>query len=348
MWLSEKGKGNLERYFFLGIAFLLVFIPAAIRYDVGTDYLNYLAIYEDSMLLDKYKSAEPSFYFVNWFYKSIDAHFQWMFATFAFIFTMVAFRSYPRKQAWLLHFLIFSMLWFFSFNGMRQAIAVMWSLLALFYFFDRKYIWFFVLTLFGATFHQSVLFVALVGLVALFPLERRIKTRIAPLFFIGFIVFTLISMNVVLAYMEQIIGLVGSKYVSYFDSSKHFAERDYGSGLGVLAKILFSIYIIWHAKNFIEVNERYWLLIVVVFFYAVGTVLGNDIIIFGRMGQTFVMGPVVAAFVLLQLPNNRVINRLVLGFFLIFLAFTYVKDSFGEPTTYGDPKRVPYQTVFQL
>src|SRR5690554_359966 len=238
VWLSERMHYKLDRWFLLGIAFLLLFVPAAIRYDIGTDYVNYLAIYEGTSAtktLEPYKFKEPLFYFVNWFYKSIDAHFQWMFATFAFIFTMVAFRSYPRKQAWLLHFLIFSMLWFFSFNGMRQAIAVMWSLLALFYFFDRKYICFFVLTLFGATFHQSVLFVALVGLVALFPLERRIKTRIAPLFFIGFIVFTLISMKVLLAYMEQIIGVVGLKYVSYFDSSKHFVERDYGSGLGVLA-----------------------------------------------------------------------------------------------------------------
>lgn len=45
VWLSEKGKGNLERYFFLGLAFLLVCVPAAIRYDVGADYMSYLAIY---------------------------------------------------------------------------------------------------------------------------------------------------------------------------------------------------------------------------------------------------------------------------------------------------------------
>ncbi len=110
MWASEKGRTRFDRWFLLGIAFLLVFVPAAIRYDIGTDYVNYLAIYEGTSAtktLEPYKFKEPLFYFVNWFYQSIDAHFQWVFATFAFIFTAVAFKAYPKKNAWLLHFLFF-------------------------------------------------------------------------------------------------------------------------------------------------------------------------------------------------------------------------------------------------
>src|SRR5690554_3242357 len=180
VWLSERMHYKLDRWFLLGIAFLLVFVPAAIRYDIGTDYVNYLAIYEGTSAtktLEPYKFKEPFFYFVNWFLRSIGAHFQWMFATFAFIFTAVAFKAYPKKNAWLLHFLFFSMLWFFSFNGMRQAVALAWCLLAMFNFFERKYFAFFVLSFIGATFHQSALLITFAGVAALIPLGSIFKSR---------------------------------------------------------------------------------------------------------------------------------------------------------------------------
>lgn len=137
--------------------------------------------------VEPYKYKEPSFYFINWFYQSIGAHAQWMFATFAFIFTAIAFKAYPKKNAWLLHFLFFSMLWYFSFNGMRQAVALSWCLLALFAYFDKRYLWFCVLILIGASFHQSALFIAIAGLVALIPLSNFVKGRIAPYAFIAII-----------------------------------------------------------------------------------------------------------------------------------------------------------------
>ena len=346
VYLSEKGRRKIDRQFLLGIAFLLVFVPSAIRYDIGTDYMAYKEIYENPVRLIKYLK-EPGFYFVNWFLSKIGAHFQWMFATYAFIFTAVAFKAYPKKGAWLLHFLFFSMLWFFSFNGMRQAVALSWCFLALFAFFEKRYVWFVLLTLVGSTFHQSALFITAAGLMALIPLSWHIKTRLAPLVFVGFIIFTYVSMNIVLVYMEQILNLVGlTKYSGYFSSAKHFIARDFGTGLGVLAKVLFSIYIIWNAKAFIKQNKNYWLLIVLVFAYAVGVVLADKIIIFGRMADTFVVAPIVAGYLLLQLPSNKQINRIVLGAFLVFLALSFIKDGMGIETSYADPKRNPYQTIF--
>ncbi|MBE0471496.1 MAG: EpsG family protein [Methyloprofundus sp.] len=350
VWLSEKGRTKLDRWVLLGIAFLLVFVPAAIRYDIGTDYLNYLAIYEGTSAiktLEPYKFKEPLFYFVNWFLKSIDAHFQWMFAAFAFIFTAAAFKAYPRKNAWLLHFLFFSMLLFFSFNGLRQAVALSLSFLALFHFFERRYFWFFALNIVGATFHQSALFITATGLAALIPLGIHLKTRIAPFVFIGFIGFTYISMSVVLVYLEQILNLVGlTKYAGYFSSTRHFIPRDFGSGLGVLAKLLFSIYIILNAKALIELNKNYWLLIILTFAYALGIVLANNIVIFGRMADTFILAPVIGAFLLFHLPKNKQFHRLVLTVFLLFLILSFSKEGIGTETSYADPKRNPYQTIF--
>ncbi|WP_148561847.1 EpsG family protein [Thiopseudomonas alkaliphila] len=348
VWLSEKMLYKLDRCLVIGVAFFLVFLPAAIRYDIGTDYLNYLEIYESGSYID-YKLKEPAFYFINWFLDSIGAHFQWLFVVFSFIFTAVAFKAYPRKNVWLLHFLFFSMLWYFSFNGIRQAMALSWCLLALFQFFDRKYVFFIVLTLIASTFHQSALIFTLVGIACMVPLNDRIKTYLAPLVFIGFIAFTFVAMNVVLTYMEQILQLLGlTKYAGYFNSAKHFIARDFGSGIGVLAKILFSCYVIFNAKNFIEINKQYWFLIVLVFAYAVATVLANNIIIFGRMADVFILAPIASSYLLLQLPKNRQVHKLVLACFIAFLLLSFIKEGFGVATSYADPKRNPYQTIFEV
>ena len=346
VYLSEKGRRKIDRQFLLGIAFLLVFVPSAIRYDIGTDYMAYKEIYENPVRLIKHLK-EPGFYFVNWFLSKIGAHFQWMFASFAFIFTAVAFKAYPKKGAWLLHFLFFSMLWFFSFNGMRQAIALAWCLLALVYFFDRKYLCFFILTLIGAIFHQSALFITAIGLMALIPLSFNFKTRIAPIIFISIIIVTFVSMNIVLVYIEQILKFAGfTVYASYFSNVKHFITRDFGSGLGVLAKVLFSLYIILNTKQLLQFNKNYWLLICLIVVYTVGVVLANNIIIFGRMANTFIVAPVFGAFILYQLKRNKNIHRLVLAVFMIFLLLSFIKDGMGIETSYANPKRNPYQTIF--
>lgn len=347
VWLSDKGHSKVDRWVLLGIAFLLVFIPSAIRYDIGTDYFSYLEIYENASLLESYKFKEPGFYFVNSVLSNIGAHFQWMFTVFAFIFTAVAFRAYPKNNAWLLHFLFFSMLWFFSFNGIRQAVALAWCLLAVFNFFERRYFTFFVLTFIASNFHQSALFITLTGGAALLPLGSTFKSRIAPIVFIGFIIFTFFSMNIVLLYMEQLLNIIGmTKYSSYFSNSKHFLERDFGSGLGILAKLIFCIYVIINTKHLITINKRYWLVAILTFVYALSSIIAMNIVIFERMLITFTLGPVIGAYLLFLIAENILPNRLALSFFLLLLLLSFVKDSFGIKTTYGDPKKNPYQTIF--
>lgn len=66
--------------------------------------------------------------------------------------------------------------------------------------------------------------------------------------------------------------------------------RDYGTGLGALAKVLFACYLILNTQHFIAKNKNYWLLMMLVFAYAVATVLANEIVIFGRLASVFVGG----------------------------------------------------------
>lgn len=347
MWLSEKGKGRLERYFFLGLAFLLVFVPAAIRYDVGTDYVNYLAIYQDSWRLESYKK-EPGFYFINWFYQSINAHFQWMFATFAFIFTAVAFKVYPRKQAWVLHLALITLLYFQSFNIVRQAVAMVFCLWALKELIDKQNIRFIALCLLASLFHQSAVIFLLVGLASLIPVSYRLKSYIAPVFFIAFLALSFLILPNILKLIEWALLKAGmTKFASYFGNSKHFIARELGTGMGVLITLSFCFYVFTQSRRLLNTKPGYWAVILFTFFYAFSVVLSAQIVIFGRASMTFLPGFIYVIYVIYSLPSNTRLKNIFVLMFLLFLTMSFFKESFGIPNHYYDPKRVPYQTIFE-
>lgn len=347
VWLSEKGRTNFDRRFLLAIAFFLVFIPSAIRYDIGTDYLSYVRIFENLDILENYKLKEPGFYYISWVLKANNIHFQSMFATFAFIFTAVAFKAYPRNNAWLLHFLFFSMLWFFSFNGMRQAVALSWCMLATFNFFNKHYLKFIILILIAITFHQTAIFIAMVGVIACIPLNTYLKKYIFPIIFIILIIFTYLSIDIVLNIIESSLNLFGfTRYANYFNNPKHFIQKEFGTGLGILMKILFSLYCILNTNSLLKLNKNYWIIILLLLFYIIGLILANKIVIFVRMSEIFIIAPIVSAYLLLQVPTNKKINKLILILFLAYSLLAFFKLSLGIPNSYTDPKLMPYQTIF--
>lgn len=346
VYISDKGKGRLERQAFLLMAFLLIFIPSAFRFDIGTDFLNYIAIYNN---LDTYGDRlEPGFYLLNQLFYSIEANPQWIFISSAFIFSIVLFAAYPIKGAWILHFAAVSLLWFPSFNIIRQSLAIVFTLLATFCFFDKKYIHFFILSLIGVMFHFSAIFITTLGVLALIPIRNNLKTTTLPLVFLGMIALTYISMAIALNYIQQILNIAGlSNYAWYFNSS-HFLQRDFGSGLGALVKILFSVYIILNAKSILRLNPAYWILIPLNFLYAVATILANEIVIFGRMQQVFMIAPIISLYILYLLPINKSKHKLVIYLFLTYLLLNFTKESLGLKTSYADPKLNPYQTVLLI
>lgn len=343
VYISDKGKGLLERRVFLTIAFLLVFIPSAIRYDIGTDFLNYINIYEN---IDIYTYLEPGFYLLNWTLNYLNVDSQWVFVLTSLIFTIAFFVAYPPKSgAWILHFAMMTLLWFISFNTIRQALSTAICFYAIFYFFDKKYVPFFLFTLLATTFHTSAIIILLVGLIALIPLKRSLMYLAFPNIFIGLMIISYIFITVVTVFIGQILGFIGlEQYLGYFDSG-HFSENNLGSGLGALVKMLFCVYVIFNTKYILQMNQQYWIIILLTFFYGLGSVLATNIIIFSRMQQTFLMAPIIACYLIYRLPQNKQLHKTVISLFFIFLFLTFIKESIGAKSTYSDPKINPYQTI---
>lgn len=346
VWASEKGRTKIDRWGLLFISFLLLFIPSAIRYDVGSDFISYIKIYENAWALESYKLKEPAFYFINWLLKKADAEPQWLFVVFAFLFTVIPFTAYNRNNAWVLHFMFFSILWFFSFTGIRQAVALSFCFISLFHFFDKNYLLFFCSVAVAALFHQSAVVIGIIGLIVIVvPLPIRLKKSLVPFVFISLIIFSYFLIGLLLYYIEKILGVIGlGSYSAYF-SGRFFVARTDGTGFAALFKIMLSIYIIARTKEFLSINYSYWIMIALVFVYAISVVLAMNIEIFGRMSTMLVFVIPVALFLLTYLRNNN-LHRLVIISFLTFFLLLFIKDGFGLASSIHDPNINPYKTIF--
>ena len=238
-----------------------------------------------------------------------------------------------------------TLLWFISFNTIRQALSTAICFYAIFYFFDKRYIPFFLFTLVATTFHTSAIIVFLVGLVALIPLKRSLMYLAFPNIFIGIMIISYIFITLVTVFIGQILGFIGlEQYLGYFNSG-HFSENNLGSGLGALVRILFSIYIILNTKYILQMNQQYWIIILLTFLYGLGTILASNIIIFGRMQQTFLMAPIIACYLIYRVPRNNKLHKTVMLVFFTLLFLFFVKESIGVKSAYSNPKINPYQTI---
>jgi hypothetical protein len=346
VYLSEKGRSYVDRWVLLCIAFLLVFVPSAIRYDVGVDFFSYISIYEN---LEYRSDLEKGFYFINWILKSINAHPQWSIVTFAFIFTAIAFYGFPKKNRWLIFLAFILTMWFFSFNGIRQAIAVAFSVWAVKLFLNNKIIQFTLVMIVAGLFHQSAWLVIPIGYIALVPLPKFFQNYLIPILMIGFIGFVYFKANILFGVFEQVLNTIGMiKYANYFSNITHFVGNHSGTNLGILIILLFCLYFISISKYIIFQGSQYRLLIYFVFGYAVSTVLAVQIVIFSRMQITFIIGIIYAIYVLWDMQIYRKLNKLIALLYIIFLLASFIKLSIGTPTFYADPKRNPYQTIFDV
>ena len=293
-------------------------------------------------------SKESGFYYVNYLLSSIGAHFQWSFAAFAFLFSYAAFKSYPRKQAWLIHLVFFAVFYLLSFFYIRTAVAVGFSLWGLHVFLKGKTFQFLLLIGIASLFHKSTLLVGFVGLLSLVPLKAYFKSYVFPVIAIVFLCVALFKSSALFALSEWFLNVAGlTKYANYFNSSKWMDTRNLGSSLGVLSKILFCLYVIFNTSNIVKLNERYWSVVVFIFVYALATILSAQIVIFGRAAMTFLPGFIYVIYVMYSLPSNTRLKNVFVLMFLLFLTMSFFKESFGIPNHYYDPKRVPYQTIFE-
>lgn len=94
IFISDRAKYKSDKLFLIFLSFITIFIPSAIRYDIGTDYGSYIEIYNN---LEEHEYIEKGFYYLNKILLSINADSQLVIIISSFIYFYICYISYPKK-----------------------------------------------------------------------------------------------------------------------------------------------------------------------------------------------------------------------------------------------------------
>ena len=298
---------------------LPLFVLSAFRYGVGTDYFNYLRHFREFYQFGIRHGTEFGWYLMNYSISWFGLPEQFIFIISSAIYLIAVFvfllRVSPNPGC-SIFLLVFMGHFFFSMNGVRQAIADAIVCACLPFFLEKKY-WQFSLGIFLASlFHTVALIFGLA--VVLFDL---IRLRRENVLFYTIIWIVSIPISIFLTH-SMIAGTHYEMYISYKDlaltSSKILGFLIY-VGICILATYFYSnkYYYIFYYR-FIVISV--WLSILG---FTWGTVAG-------RLKSSFSLPLIVLIPMIIANIENERTRRLCTVFVLLFyISYSFIKSYFG-------------------
>ncbi len=164
LYLSDKVSKSFERKLLITLSFFIIFIVAAIRYNVGSDYQSYSYLYY-AFQDGNEQFVEIGYRFLNIFIYKLGFNFEWFVAILSFITYFIFYKSYPKEKAYIFHFLFICTLYLYSFSNFRSSLVYGIMFIAIInYIENKKIIPFFILFAVSFSFHESSVIYLLIPL----------------------------------------------------------------------------------------------------------------------------------------------------------------------------------------
>lgn len=314
--LSHLIKNRTISAFLTMVIFIILWIVSSLRFEIGTDFVNYVKQYNDIKGLSLFgTNLEPLYVLiVKLVYYTTDNP-QYLFSIISLITLISFFSFYDRKYSLIAIFVFITVMYLPSFSLIRQSAAVSILLLSSKALVEKRTSKSVMLTLLAAMFHFS----ALLFIPFILLRNFRIKFRQGIILLI-LCAFSIIIYNLPLLILQSGL-LAGTKYGVYA-GNMFSAKTEVGTGLGVILKILPSIIFIISSEIFKwRRNEELLpvLKVILWFNYAfiVAVMLSLSIQIFNRLVDFMMFAPIVTAVYLpkfIQKPQNRLI---IVGLFAL-------------------------------
>lgn len=337
-YFVENSEIKWQRSLCRCVLFLILWIPAAIRFDIGTDYKNYVDLFwgvKSELYL------EWGFQFLFYTVRKLNLGVQAVFVISSFfIYFPVCFFLRRKYFTFTIVFYIL-ILYLSSYSIIRQALVVSVSIWAMSLYLDGKTLRSIFVVAFATLFHSSAFLILPLFLIAKIKLNRML---LLGLLFVGG--FFLYKFN----FIELIFGsdlFLDSSYGGYANSSFN-TDAEVGSGLGILLNLILPILVILSRDRILTLNNRYLFLTNLVIIYAYAALLAANVHIFNRFLDTFRFVPVMMIFPLVQSFSKKLTKQLVLCFFLL----TNIVIVFEKGVLANDKKTdsgtgaSPYTTIF--
>lgn len=330
----EKKQKKLSNIL-LGVAILIPTIIAGIRYNVGTDYFNYIAWFEQYIDHNIYFSSKDlGFVFFIKFIQIFTENYMWLFMVSALIINSLIFFFIKKNTreynlGYTLYFTLYS--YYSSLNITRQWIAISIFLIALNFAFENKKMKSCLLILLASTFHKTALFL----LPFVFIPNMKINKKNMLIVFSTIIVVLLSFENVVMK-ISRYINL--TQYLNYLKdqgtSGGGYAYLVFGLGTLIGMIILKKQYTRLIQKN----SGHFWMVCILVVFSFFGPIN----FIFDRLTSYFVPILYVCIPNLICLTNDKR-QQQFLNFFIAVISYIYMYRCLLN----NGGQVVPYQTLWR-
>lgn len=336
-----KSQKKSSIIFFCIQTFLLLFLPIAFRYGIGTDYFSYVDLVQKGIQKNDFSTFEIGWAPIIWFIGKTGVSIHTFFIIPAFFSILILFMVIPRKYFYICIPAYMSLAYLESFCVVRQAFAACILLLSVRCFIKEKRIWSCIWLVVAVLFHKSALLFA--PLLLLSELKWKLMSRWNNAFFLFVIVIAFMVGNFAFVFMEKV---VGNTIYSVYVMSEYNEETKLGSGLGVLLKLLIFLIVLYFSehKNR-EEHRQYKIVCLSVFSLAAGQILAAQIHIFGRIPNLF--SPFYVYFLLSIATSHSKYKKICVSFVLISLFFIFFKNlQVSDSSLKAGLGVVPYRTIF--
>lgn len=348
IYLSEKERTAIGRFLCTTIAFLIVFLPAAFRYEIGIDYYSYSDIYNDIGKNIYTGHVEPLYYYLNLFLYKLNLPVEALFIIVAFLIYFFAFLSYPSQYKAAFHFMYLAIFYFNSFTFMRGNISIAIGLFAIMsYITQRNLLKFYLYLCIAALFHKAIILIGFIPLVNNTAIKKTLTKNnfliiiclISLFFFKGQAIEKIID--------SGIANLFG--YQSYLTHSYFSQEVEFNSGLGILAKLILLFIPLFFVKKVEKYTPNSTPLIITIIACFIALTLSLALRIFNRIEEIYAIAYIFALYLIFSTPTIP-FKRSIIFIFLLFWFLTYNLAIVRGPTDHtiscDGAKITPYVSIF--
>lgn len=336
--LNNDSKKTLSKIL-LAIAFSCIFLVSGLRYNVGTDYNNYIEIFNIiiNRKLQLSYQIEPAFILMIKLIALFTNEFLWLFIVTSLFITIFVFKASMNGTGYYeLSIFLYMAFGFYtsSFNIIRQWMAASVLLYAYEFLVEGKDREFFKYVFLAICCHYSAIMVIPIYFFIKKPRSNILRTII---FFFG--VFLYIITDYIILALKLITSNIGifNKYGKYL-----ILNENIGGSVLVFPMFCILTYVLYlfYNKNIIRKNfgiEIYINILPVAFAISL---IGQKIMVFSRLQMYFLC---VLIIVLPQIissikkQNRIIVYSIIIVLGTVFFIYSLIRNG-GEP--------LPYQTIF--
>ena len=324
----------IKKDFFILIAVLTIILVSGTRFETGYDFLNYVGFY----LSEADESHEPLFKLLLETLKIFSSDYQLFFFVSSFITVLgiyFAITKYTKyKKTALLIFLLVPGLYLNTFSIVRQGIAEIFVMLAIYYLVYEKnklkYLFYFILSV---GFHYT----ALVPLILVFVFKKILSILYSNTIYILFILFSIILSKLNIA--DIILGAAFGRFAAYLDMTHDV------SMLKLIVSNLFFILLILFKNKFIKSPADVFLLNIMF----IGVLLINVFASFTpvtRLSYYFLIFQIILVPKLIYSFKSNQLKVIFLSGFIFYYLLMFTNSLMIDEQTDKYPKITPYQNYF--